>query len=227
MKRGTFHNELTRYRYDVTVYKAGGAPVRSVADATTVSWHDLDGLAGLAEALAGGAGPLRVTGVPNERIAEDVAVTAHVHEQGEDVPPDAPSLSALQDLATGSGLVLHLTWAADPHRLDLVFTSADGADRIVDLYKPDGAAGVAASRVQLASAPLTALSAGALRADLLQHVRQQLPEFMVPSAIVPISRLPLNRNGKLDRAALPPPELDFDADRRAPRTPQEEIMCDL
>ena len=67
------------------------------------------------------------------------------------------------------------------------------------------------------------LDAAALRAAL----SRQLPDYMVPSALVVLERLPLTPNGKLDRRALPEPELGSAHSQRAPRTPQEAILCSL
>ena len=67
------------------------------------------------------------------------------------------------------------------------------------------------------------VDASALRARL----GTSLPDYMVPSAVVVLDALPLTPNGKLDRRALPAPDLTPTAVWRAPRTPQEEVLCAL
>ena len=64
-------------------------------------------------------------------------------------------------------------------------------------------------------------------AGLRAALSAALPDYMVPSALVVLERLPLTQNGKLDRRALPAPELGSDRVYRAPRTPSEAVLCSL
>ncbi|WP_328552724.1 non-ribosomal peptide synthetase [Streptomyces sp. NBC_00358] len=74
---------------------------------------------------------------------------------------------------------------------------------------------------------LVAAEGGVDLNDLRRHATSALPEYMVPSAFVLLDALPLTANGKIDRRALPTPQVTHDVTGRAPRTPQEEVLCGL
>ncbi|MGV2922148.1 amino acid adenylation domain-containing protein, partial [Streptomyces alfalfae] len=69
----------------------------------------------------------------------------------------------------------------------------------------------------------TALSTGELRL----HLAETLPPHMVPSVFVPLDRLPLSPNGKIDRRALPAPgpARAMDGPQTAPRTDTERRIA--
>jgi len=64
-------------------------------------------------------------------------------------------------------------------------------------------------------------------ADILRHLKQTLPDYMMPSAVIYLDALPLTPNGKLDRAALPNPEAHRSTqaqDFKAPSNSIEEML---
>ncbi|GGJ02573.1 dimodular nonribosomal peptide synthase [Saccharopolyspora subtropica] len=64
-------------------------------------------------------------------------------------------------------------------------------------------------------------------AGLRRHMAESLPDHMVPAAVVFVDALPLMPNGKLDRHALPAPDLSEAVGGAMPRNPTEEILCGL
>ncbi|MET7423287.1 amino acid adenylation domain-containing protein [Dactylosporangium sp. NPDC005555] len=60
---------------------------------------------------------------------------------------------------------------------------------------------------------------------LKQALAGSLPAHLVPTAIVAIEALPLTVNGKLDRSALPDPEVRSAAGYVAPRTDAEDLVA--
>ncbi|MGC5568960.1 condensation domain-containing protein, partial [Streptomyces sp. FR-108] len=64
--------------------------------------------------------------------------------------------------------------------------------------------------------------------ELREHVRQTLPEYMVPSVFMDLAALPLTPNGKIDRLALPEPEgLRSEGRHVAPVTPSEDLLAGI
>ena len=60
-------------------------------------------------------------------------------------------------------------------------------------------------------------------AELREHLRNHLPHFMVPSFLVALDDMPLNPNGKTDRAKLPAPQQAEPAAGTAAAAPQFDL----
>ena len=62
---------------------------------------------------------------------------------------------------------------------------------------------------------------------LRRYAEARLPDYLVPSAFVALTALPVTSSGKLDRSALPAPDTRPSQHSRGPRTPREEVLCGL
>jgi acyl-CoA synthetase (AMP-forming)/AMP-acid ligase II len=62
--------------------------------------------------------------------------------------------------------------------------------------------------------------------EFKEYLNQQLPSYMVPDIYIHMEKFPLNRNGKLDRKALPNPEFINQDNYVAPTNQHEKLICD-
>ncbi|MBC2906536.1 non-ribosomal peptide synthetase [Streptomyces cupreus] len=217
LKQGTHHNELTRHRYEVVLHKAPAKPL-DLGDLPEAVWaSEVRELADLETALARHGGRLRLTRVPNARLAGEAAEWGAPAELGGTLDP-----AELEAWGARRGLAVYCTWSAQAGDCyeaavlpDVDAVCCDG------LYRPAGAASA-----RLANVPAVSRRASRLPSLLRERLAGRLPEFMMPAEIVVLDRLPLTENGKVDRAALPEPD-PVDGEHRAPRTPREEELAAL
>ncbi|MGW3912507.1 amino acid adenylation domain-containing protein [Streptomyces sp. NPDC005070] len=238
LKAGQAHNELTRHRYEVVLHKAP-TDVLDLSGVPAVAWGGevtgLAGLAGCVERAAGG--PVRVTGIPNARLTEEAAAATGTRGRGNAAAPAstggrgtlAPFGTPLDPEEVGvwarrQGLDAVLTWSGETvHAFDAILLPERKDERrtLTGGFVPRAAA----DRIRV-NTPALAKAIGPLLAELPDYLRGRLPDYMVPAAVVPLSRLPLNPAGKIDRRALPAQHTTAVSSRR-PRTSHEEKLCAL
>ena len=251
LKRGQADNELTRYRYDATLH------IGRYSEPVPQQWllwngEKSDLPAQLSRFLtAHRPAGIRISGVRNARIAGDLLIVrkleaceddvevAELREQLRAVEQGGIDPEEVCQLAESRGFRVRASWMRGAADGSLEFTLIDPgqseyavAAGTADTPVPSGPAWSCYAHEPLLEKQR---QAAALARQLREQLDGELPEYMVPSAIVVMDELPLTPNGKLDRTRLPTPA--FDASRAEPyAAPQgaveealaavwQEILC--
>ncbi|WP_151483666.1 non-ribosomal peptide synthetase [Streptomyces albicerus] len=234
IKRGVHHNELTRYRYEAVLSTAD--PVADLADAPRVRWGAKVRDSTTLQAYLHAERPavLRVAGVPNARVhGEWAALRELAGPEGRvadaaarltDLCP-APDPEELCRAAERLGFRALPTWSPGaPEAFDLLLLAPDAVPEgpLTSVY----AAPVRAAE-RCASTPNAFERTVGFEAALHTHLRERLPDHMIPAALATLDELPLTSGGKVDRRALPACAFTPGRPGTQPGTPVQEIVRDL
>ncbi len=233
LKRGWYHNELTRFRYDVILHV--GQESSNGFDRQQLDWQT-DGLspASLRRLLKESApDALQVTRVPNLRVVRELQAAKHLSEDpnltareikaalNPEGAIDPENLWALAE----SGYHVAITWSETGGCFDVLFSR----DETIRAFETPAAPGFKSLR-DFANDPLQGLFMRKIVPSLRAYLKDNLPDYMVPATFVLLDKLPLTPNGKIDRRALPEPVLSTTARGGtfiAPRTQTEEMVAGI
>ena len=228
LKNGQHANELTKFRYDV-VLNVGGEKQLNTQPAITMSYHGPASLEHIEFELQNNRlQTVQLTNILNLRLQNDLYALSCLtddsieHEHVSDLMPTPSPQGAdpqtFWQLAERLGAHCQITWSNDPRYFDVWL----GFD---PLYQP--AYSWAQHTRALFNDPLLSVRQRKITEILFAHLKAKLPEYMVPSHLIPLEVLPTKTNGKIDFLALPAPDLAQSNQWEAPNTTTEKSLAQL
>jgi len=213
LKRGRYHNELTKFRYDV-VLRIGGEPIRRKAE-RWLDWKadQLDLAATRRLLTEAPTDVLAIRGIPDARLESDFKALSLLASSG--LQTVGELREAMQNCHVEQSIEPEDFWALSkdlPYTVNLTWAgSVDDGTFDAILQKTDAPCGVEVAQRRTvdgawrkyANDPLFGKVTESLRPALRKLLVDQLPEYMMPAEFIFLNALPLTPNGKIDRSALP------------------------
>jgi len=215
LKRGHYRNELTRFRYDVTLRV--GLPPSPVAAPQWLDWQKEQLTVADIRKLLLETEP-RSLGV--RRVYNDRMLLEGINRGAWMRPAADPEEFWTLRPQTGYSVRVSPSDAGFHQCFDALFSRGEEPD------SPSPPA-VAQPSEPLTNEPMRTLAGSKVIFSLRRYLQSHLPDHMIPSAFSMVDSFPLTPNGKVDRAALPEPDLSFATGRQAytaPRTRLEETL---
>ncbi|PSB01238.1 non-ribosomal peptide synthetase [Merismopedia glauca] len=247
LKGGKYRNELTKFKYDVTLQIGG-----ETAPKTDIKWLDwgkdnltLEGLSQFIVETKPEA--LGVAQVPSDRLVPELTALQILRDT--DFKGNLGELRALVNdydareaiapqafwlLAQTLPYNVWVSWSDSGENgcYDVVFSDkSQVVERRSTAFKERRSTATSLQSPlspQYSNKPLQLKTDFKLTGQLRQFLAQKLPEYAIPSVFTILPALPLTPNGKVDRKALPAPEVaKRDTELKLPQSEMETALAKI
>lgn len=212
LKRGQQHNEMSAYRYDVTVTLGD-----STADLKDQDFESLASVASITEvqnSFDNRSKPFVIRDLINPRLSKHVYASKKMSGDAGSANTVADFSDSLNGFNQSGVDPEHIYQLNSQWRAELVWAKSGEQDRYDAYFVPanDGTAiNLAPEKLpghlrDYCFQPQASVDSFALVDQLRTALGEQLPAFMVPDTFIMLDALPLTPNGKIDRNSLPAPE---------------------
>ncbi|MFN6534907.1 MAG: amino acid adenylation domain-containing protein [Nostoc sp. EkiNYC01] len=230
LERGYYQNELNKFRYDVILH------ISDEIHQLDLPWLDWEKqeltLASVQEMLVETApNILGIARVPNARIAKDMQIWQWLTSPG-GAATVGDMRQFLEKNSQYQGIEPEDFWTLSkdlPYSIDITWSNCGDNGRYDVIFRRQPTVKITQSEIthtakhrpwrDYTNNPLQAKFALELVPQLRDFLSEKLPEYMIPTNFILLDALPLLPNGKVNRRALPSP--DISAARNTLHTPPE------
>lgn len=242
LERGYHQNELNKFRYDVIIHIGEAAEVSGI-DLPWLDWQKSELSINSVRQMLKANMPdvIGITQVPNARVTKDYQIWQWLNLT-EGVATVGEMRQFLANSFGESGIEPESFWEFSqdlPYSIDITWSGRGNDDCYDVIFKKDSInrkinfinKNQAKHRPwrDYTNNPLQAKFALELVPQLRDFLQNKLPEYMVPGNFMLLDALPLFPNGKINRRALPKPNIDSVSDSiyTPPDTEVEKIIATI
>jgi len=202
LKRGAYVNELSKFRYDVCLFRQDGQSMPT----KWLDWKN-ESMQSIEICLEKRTGePLAIKCIPDARLMIDVRQELLMEENFANIGElkahpslrniETIAIEDLEELAKRHACKLYANWSDKKGCMDVVFANAETQLPSIDfdVMRREGN--------NLASFPRKKMREGLIAKQIKEALKTSLPAYMIPTHFFALDEFPLSANGKIDKKKL-------------------------